>query len=161
MSGQTDVVDIDVSGDGPYEGLTLAFEDEEVTGDSPFMSPDNDQDRIFCMEDIFEDSGDTVTRWRSSPKTVVKININGAESRMLDSMKRIIQPMMMSSSRLVQKPIDCMLPVDFASKYVNRDWYLLLLDYINSENAGKWPYCTNGNPKEWQIPVPLAALRRF
>lgn len=29
----------------------------------------------------------------------------------------------------------------------------------HSENAGKWPYCTGGNPKEWQAIVPIEGAR--
>jgi hypothetical protein len=88
---------------------------------------------------VFEGSSDTVSRWKSLPSFFVRLDVNGAESRMLQSMKQVIQPILTASSRLVQKPHDELNPVDFASIYLNRHWYLLLLDYINSriEDADK------------------------
>jgi hypothetical protein len=29
----------------------------------------------------------------------------------------------------------------------------------HSENAGKWPFCTRGNAKDWQLPVPIERAR--
>jgi hypothetical protein len=90
----------DESGDGSNEGLTFAFDDDEPTEGASFMPPENDKDRLAYREDVFE----------SSPISVVefailhgRIEINGAEIRLLDSMKRLIKPVLASSSRLVQK----------------------------------------------------------
>jgi hypothetical protein len=47
-------------------------------------------------------------------------------------MKEIIDPIISASSRLVEIPVDAMKPSDFASIYANRDWYLMLLDYVKS-----------------------------
>jgi hypothetical protein len=61
-----------------------------------------------------------------------RIDVDGSESRLLDSMKRIIDPTMTACSRLAGKPIESFTPSDFATVFLNRDWFLLLYDYINS-----------------------------
>jgi hypothetical protein len=132
MSLPETLADTDVAGDGSYDGLTFAFDDDgPMEGASSFPYA-TDQERLEYMEDVFDGSNDTVSRWRRLPSSAVKLDTNGAEGRMLDLMKRIVNPVLMSFSRLVQKDIDAMTLADFTSIYLSRDWYLLLLDYINS-----------------------------
>jgi hypothetical protein len=115
------VVDEDVSGDCYHEGLTYVFDDVDPT----------DQDRLDYIEDVFEGSSDRVTPWKSLPSFSGSINVNGAENRLLESMKRCIEPCMQSAASLIKKPVESLTETDFASTYLNRDWYFLLLDYIN------------------------------
>jgi hypothetical protein len=60
-------------------------------------------------------------------------------------MKRIIQPCLQSVSQLVHKPMESLQTADFASVYLNRDWYLMLQDCINerAENLDE-----QASPKE-------------
>jgi hypothetical protein len=132
MSLPETLADTAVAGDGSYDCPTFAFDDDgPMEGASSFPYA-TDQERLEYMEDVFEGSNDTVSCCRSLPSSAVKLDTNGAEGRMLDLMKRIVNPVLMSSSRLVQKDLDATTPADFASIYLSRDWYLLLLDYINS-----------------------------
>lgn len=126
------VVDEDVSGDGSHGGMTFAFDDDDLMEATSFFPPENEQQRLSYIEDIFEGSGDRVTSWKSVPSSVHKIEVNGAENRLLHSMKSIIQPVMTASYRLILKPTGSIIPADFAGIYANRDWYLMLLDYVNA-----------------------------
>jgi hypothetical protein len=146
------VLDIDVTGDVSNEGLTFAFDDDEpVEGDS-FTPPENDQERLAYMEDVFDGSTDIVSPWKRLPYSTGRIEVNGAESRLLDSMKRSIKPLLTSSSRLVHKNVDSMNPADFASIYLNTDWYLLVLHYINSRID---------NPDEKTTPKEIFEMHRL
>jgi hypothetical protein len=91
------------------------------------------------VQDVFEGSDDTVTRWMSEQVTASCIEINGAESHLLDGMKQMIHPSLTACSQLGQKPLEPMKEADFALIYLNRDWYLMMLDYINAriENPAK------------------------
>jgi hypothetical protein len=132
MSLPETLADTAVAGDGSYDCPTFALDDDgPMEGASSFPYA-TDQERLEYMEDVFDGSNDTVSCWRSLPSSAVKLDTNGAEGRMLDLMKRIVNPVLMSFSRLVQKDLDATTPADFASIYLTRDWYLLLLDYINS-----------------------------
>jgi hypothetical protein len=55
MPGAESVVDVDVSGDGSIEGLTFAFDDDEPTDGASVMPPENDQDRLAYIEDVFNE----------------------------------------------------------------------------------------------------------
>jgi hypothetical protein len=68
MSLSESMVDINVAGDGSYEGLTY----------------ETDQERLEYIKDVFDGSSDTVSRWKILPSNVVKLDINGAEGRMFD-----------------------------------------------------------------------------
>jgi hypothetical protein len=122
------VVDLDVTGDGTPEGMTSAFHED-----------DNEESRLAYIEDVLDGSSDRVTPWKSSSFFCCRIDVNGAENRLLDSMKRCIHPTLTVCSRLVQKPIETLRPADFASIFLNRDWFILLYDSINSriEDPGK------------------------
>jgi hypothetical protein len=148
------VADIDVSGDGSYEGLTFAFQEDEPEDLLPFLSSETDQDRRAYIEDVFEGSSDTVTSWKSLPNVCDRIDINGAENRMLESMKAVVQRNLTTSSRLAEKQLDVMLPADFANIYLNRDWYLLMLDYVNGrieEAVSKIPASRPLHKKFWRF----------
>jgi hypothetical protein len=61
------VLDSDVTGDVSNEGLTFAFDDDEpVEGDS-FTPPEDDQERLAYMEDVFDGSTDIVSPWKRLP----------------------------------------------------------------------------------------------
>jgi hypothetical protein len=125
-------VDLDVSGDDIPEGLTFAFQDDDFVVEGESLPPSqDDEDRSAYIEDVFQGSTDTVTPWKSTPLFCTRIDVNGAESRLLDSMKRSIEPTMTTCSRLSAKPIESFNPSVFASIYLNRDWYILLFDHIN------------------------------
>ena len=126
------VIDEDVYGDGFMEGLTFAFDTDQGVEDEYSLIYDTDHDRLAYIQDVFEGSNDRITRWKSISSFSGTINTNGAEDRLFDSMKRVIKPCMESSAQLLQKPLHSLKPSDFAAIYLNRDWYFLLLDYINS-----------------------------
>jgi hypothetical protein len=133
MPGEPEsIIDPDVSGDAFQEGQTSAIDDDVPIDDATFMSSGNDENRLAYIEDVFAGSSDKVTPWKSLSSSVSNIQMNAAESRLLGSMKETIDPILSTSSRLVEKPIDAMKPSDFASMYASRDWYLMLLDYINA-----------------------------
>ena len=90
---------------------------------------EHDQDRRTYIEDVFDGSTDKVTPWKSLSSFSGTINLNAADNRLLDSMKRVLTPCLRSASHLVQKPVESLTAADFASVYLNRDWYLS--DYIN------------------------------
>jgi hypothetical protein len=106
------------------------------------MLYESDQHRLEYIEDVFEGSSERVTSWKSLSAFSGRININAAENRLLDSMKRCIQPCMQSAAHLVQKPVESLKEADFASVYLNRDWYFLLLDYINGRIESEDEYAT-------------------
>jgi hypothetical protein len=125
------VVDEDVSGDCYHEGLTYVFDDVDPTELNFLTHSENDQDRLEYIEDVFEGTSDRVTPWKSLPSFSGSIIVNGAENRLLESMKRCIQPCVQSAANLIHKPVESLTGADFASIYLNRDWYFLLLDYFN------------------------------
>ena len=136
MPGPTEesLVDLDVSGDVIPEGFAFVlFENDDfvVEGES-LSSSQTEEARLAYVEDVFQGSSDSVTPWKTSSCSCSRIDINGAESRLLDSMKRSIDPAMNTCSRLLHKPVDSLQPSDFASSYLNRDWFILLYDYINA-----------------------------
>jgi hypothetical protein len=47
-------------------------------------------------------------------------------------MRRAIKPCMQSAAQVVEKPIELLKPADFAAIYLNTNWYLILLEYINT-----------------------------
>jgi hypothetical protein len=53
------------------------------------MPPENDQDRLAFIEDVFEGSTDIVPPWKSLLHR--QQEFNGEESRSLDSMKKAHQ----------------------------------------------------------------------
>lgn len=120
MSGTSD----SLLDDSFLEVLASTFDDDEPS--------DNDPDQEAYIEDVFAGSSDRVTTWKSLPPSVGRIEINGAENRLLQTMKSVVDPILSASSRIVQKSSDTMTPTDFASIYADRDWYLLLYDYVNS-----------------------------
>jgi hypothetical protein len=131
MPGEPEsIIDLDVSGDASHEGLTSAIDDDAPMDGATFMSFGNDENRLAYIEDVFAGSSEKVTPWKSQSSIVSNIELNGAESRLLGSMKEIIEPILSASFRLVEIPVDAMKPSDFASIYANRDWYLMLLDYV-------------------------------
>jgi hypothetical protein len=121
--------DIDVSADDSYEGFTVAFEDDDFGGEYPCMPSETDQDRLTYLQDVFEGSNDIVTAWKSSSRQ--RIDNNGAENRLFHSIKANIAPILNISSQLAHQPLHAMTPAHFASIYYNRDWYLLIMDYVN------------------------------
>jgi hypothetical protein len=124
------VVDEDVSGDDFHGGTTLAFGADDPVDGSPFTL--SDSDRLAYMEDVFEASTDNVSVWKSVPYFPGRIETNGADNRMLQTMKSSVHPVLMKSCQLVNKQLPSMKPADFVSIFLNRDWYLMLLDYVNS-----------------------------
>jgi hypothetical protein len=100
------VVDEDVTCDGYYEGLTYVFDDVDPMEDNFFMLSENGQERLAHIEEVFEGSSDRVTPWKILSVLFGSINVNGAENRLLNSMKRFIQPCMESAARLIQKPVE-------------------------------------------------------
>jgi hypothetical protein len=133
MSGTTteSFAYIDVSADGSYEDFTVAFEDDDFGDEYPFMPSETDQDRLTCLQDVFEGSNDIVTAWKSSSSFCQRIENNGAENRLFHSIKANIAPILNISSQLAHQPLHAKTPAHFASIYLNRDWYLLMMDYVN------------------------------
>jgi hypothetical protein len=123
--------DTDVSADGSYEGFTVAFEDDYLGDEYPIMPSETDQDRLTYLQDVFEGSNDIVTAWKSSSSFCQRIDNNGAENRLFHSIKANIAPILNISSQLVHQPLHAMTPAHFASIYLNRDWNLLMMDYVN------------------------------
>lgn len=113
MAGAETICDDDVAGDSA-EGLTFAFQDDGLMeGESSlFSQSESDEQRRVYIQDIFEGSDDIVTRWMSEQVTAGCIEINGGESRLLDGMKRVINPTLTACSRLVQKPLESMTEAD-------------------------------------------------
>jgi hypothetical protein len=66
-------------------------------------------------------------------------------------MNHKVNPIQILSSRLAQKRLDAMTPADFASIYLNRDWYLLLLDYV---------HCRIEDPKQHATTKELLKMQR-
>jgi hypothetical protein len=107
MPVTTDAVVVeDVSGDCFHEGLTYVFDDVDPTELNFLTHFENNQDRLDYIEDVFEGSSDRVTPWKSLPSFSGSINVNGAENRLLESMKRCIQPCMQSAASLASRIID-------------------------------------------------------
>lgn len=115
------VVDADVSGDDFHGGTTLAFGADDPVDGSPFTL--SDSDRLAYMEDVFEASTDNVSVWKSVPYFPGRIETNGADNRMLQTMKSSVHPVLMKSCQLVNKQLPSMKPADFVSIFLNRDWY--------------------------------------
>jgi hypothetical protein len=67
-------VDMDVTGDG-YNDCFTSFFDEDG------------QDMLQYIEDAFEDANDRVSAWKDVQNFCTRVDINGADCRMLDSMK--------------------------------------------------------------------------
>jgi hypothetical protein len=111
------LVDDDMTGDDSYGSMTFAFGEDDPVEGAPFMTSDTDQLRLSYMEDVFEDSDDTVSAWKSVPYFSGRININEAESRMLASMKTIIQPIPTKSSQFVHKQLHSMKTADFVASF--------------------------------------------
>jgi hypothetical protein len=103
MLGVESVVYIDVSGDVFNDAHIFALADDEPMEGDSFTSPENDHDRLAFMEDVLEGSKDIVSPWESIRHSTGRIEVNGVESRFVDSMRRIFNPVVTSSSRLVHK----------------------------------------------------------
>jgi hypothetical protein len=123
MQGVESVVDVDVSGDGSFEGLAFDFDDDEPLEGASFIPTNNDQYRLTIYPKIFESSIDSVSPWKSVPSSTGRMDVNGAESWLLNTMKIIINPVLTSSSRLVHKNLDSTTPSDFAS--MGDSWFAL------------------------------------
>jgi hypothetical protein len=54
IPGAESLVDMDVSGDGSVEGLTFSFDDDEPTEGALLMPPEDNHDRLACIEDELE-----------------------------------------------------------------------------------------------------------
>jgi len=129
---EANLIDDDVLLDS-QQGLFCAFNDngDEDFDPNLYNEMENDEQRKQYIEDSFSDT-DSVTKWKHIKATAVRVELNGAENRLLEGMKASIAPVMTTCERIVGKQAQDMLQADFVSIYLNRDWYLLMEEYINA-----------------------------
>jgi hypothetical protein len=117
------LIDEDVTGEGSMEGLTFSFQNEDQLGVELLHD---------YVEDVFEASSDKVSNWTTMAPTFCTITLNGAEKRLFDSMRRIIQPVLSTAAKLTDKCFQEMKIPDLALIYFNANWYMIMFNYINS-----------------------------
>ena len=123
------------------EGLIPAFDDED--GDDfdteLFAEVENDVQRRLYLEDTFE--GNSATKWKHSKEHATRIEVNGAEKDLLAGIKSAIAPTLAICERVCGGKIPDLHAADFLLLYLNRDWYLMIQDYINFriDEAGQRP----------------------
>jgi hypothetical protein len=72
MSLPESMADIDVAGEGSYEGLTFAFDDDWPMKGASSFPYETDQERLEYIEDVFDGSSNTVSRWKRHLLPIVK-----------------------------------------------------------------------------------------
>ena len=130
MSDDDSLIDQDLV-DESNEGLTNAFQDynDDDFDLDLFQENDDDDQRRVYVSDAFQ--GTSATKWRHERENAKRIDFNGAEKDLLIGMKAVVNPTLATCERLTGKPQDQMNAADFAAIYLNRNWYLLMQDYIN------------------------------
>jgi hypothetical protein len=112
------------------DGLTCAFEDDDGQEFNPnfFNENDTNEQRSSYLEQFTDVS---VTKWKHEKDAATRIELNGAEETLFLGMKASIEPTLAVCQRLLGKSLVEITPSHFLGVFLNRDWYLMIQDYIN------------------------------
>ena len=76
------------------------------------------------------------TKWRYSKTSCTRMEVDYVERYMLGKAKSLVKPTLQRCESIMKSSWETSNVDDFASIYLNRNWYILLQDYINERCQG-------------------------
>jgi hypothetical protein len=156
IPGTESLLDRGVSGDGSVEGLTFSFDDDEPMEGASLICHQKTTMIVSHIEKMY--SKDMNSEATVQCGLVLSIYFAGKVILLWLQLNPFFVTWATEKIRIQSNDDD----VVFVDRGYNVASVIRLVFGLrcqilrtHSGNAGKWPFCTGGNPKHWQILVPI------